>query len=110
MEKRFREYLKHFEKLDYDVLSDEEISDEKGNLELKTAILHREMIRLLLIIMGFLVCAATFLSTALVNGDIICYVLAAVTAICSAYVSIQYRGISKIIRQLEGYVDKLTML
>ncbi len=110
MEKRFREYLKHFEKLDYDVLSDEEISDEKGNLELKTAILHREMIRILIIIIGFLVCAAIFLATALTSGSLICYILAALTALFSAYMSIQYRGIGGVIRQLEVYVDKLTML
>ncbi len=110
MEKRFREYLKHFEKLDYDVLSDEEILDEKGNLELKTAILHREMIRLLVICIGFLLCAATFLSTALVSGDLICYILAALTALFSAYISIKYRAIGSIMRQLEIYVDKLTML
>ena len=110
MEKRFRDYLKHFEKLDYDVLSVEEISDEKGNLELKTAILHRELVRLLIIIVGFLVCAAIFLSTALASGNLICYILAAATALFSAYVSIQYKGIDGIIRQLEVYVDKLTML
>lgn len=110
MEKRFREYLKHFEKLDYDVLSDEEIADERGNLELKTGLLHRELIRLLIIIMGFLICAGIFLSTAISTGNIVCYVLAAVTALFAGYMSIQYRGIGVIIRQLEVYIDKLTML
>ncbi|MCR5342617.1 MAG: hypothetical protein K6E70_04500 [Butyrivibrio sp.] len=110
MEKRFREYLKHFEKLDYDVLSEEEINDEKGNLELKTGLLHRELVRLLMIIMGLLICASIFLSTALSCGNILCYVLAAVSALFAAYISISYRGINGIIRQLEGYIDKLTML
>ena len=110
MEKRFREYLKHFEKLDYDVLSEEEIIDEKGNLELKTAFLHREMMRLLVIIIGFLICACIFLSSALTGGSIICYILAAALALFAAYISLQYRGIGTVIRQLEVYVDKLTML
>ena len=110
MEKRFRDYLKHFEKLDYDVLSDEEISDEKSNLELKTALLHRELVRLLIIIVGFLICAAIFLSTALVSGNLICYILAAATALFAAYISLQYKGIDTVIRQLDGYIDKLTML
>ncbi len=110
MEKRFRDYLKHFEKLDYDVLSDEEISDEKGNLELKTAYLHREMMRLLVIVIGFLVCACIFLSTALVSKNLICYILAALTALFAAYESLLYRGIGGIMKQLETYVDKLTML
>ena len=110
MEKRFRDYLKHFEKLDYDVLSDEEISDEKSNLELKTAILHRELVRLLIIIIGFLLCAAIFLSTALSSGNLICYILAAASALFSAFIALQYKGIERVISQLEAYVDKLTML
>ena len=110
MEKRFRDYLKHFEKLDYDVLSDEEIIDEKGNLELKTALLHREMIRLLVMMMGLLISASIFLSSALTGGGLVCYILAAVLALFAAYMSLQYRGIGTVIRQLEVYVDKLTML
>lgn len=110
MEKRFRDYLKHFEKLDYDVLSDEEIRDEKGNLELKTAILHRESVRLLIIIIGFIICTSVFLSAALSGGSILCYVFAAATALFAAYISIQYKGIEGVIKQLDGYVDKLTML
>ena len=110
MEKRFREYLKHFEKLDYDVLSDEEIYDEKGNLELKTGLLHRELVRILLVIVGALVCTSIFLSAALTTGNIACYILAIVTALCAAYLYVRYKAINGIIKQLEGYVDKLTML
>lgn len=110
MEKRFREYLKHFEKLDYDVLSDEEINDEKGNLELKTGFLHRELVRILLVIVGALVCTSIFLSAALTSGNIACYIMAAVTAFCAAYLYVRYKAINGIIKQLEGYVDKLTML
>ncbi|MBQ3795809.1 MAG: hypothetical protein II842_05925 [Butyrivibrio sp.] len=109
MEKRFRDYLKHFEKLDYDILSDEEIRDERGNLELKTAILHRELIRLLVIIIGLIICASIFFSAALTSGNLICYVLAAIAAVFSAYTSSSYKGINSVLRQLEGYADKLTI-
>ena len=110
MEKRFRDFLKHFEKLDYDVLSDEEIADEKSNLELKTSFLHREMMRLLVLAMGLFVCACIFLSAALTGNSIILYVLAACMALFACYVTLQYRGISTVMKQLEVYIDKLTML
>ncbi|MCR5558209.1 MAG: hypothetical protein K6F75_11710 [Butyrivibrio sp.] len=110
MEKRFRDYLKHYEKLDYDVLSDEEIADEKSNLELKTGFLHREMMRLLVIAMGLFVCACIFLSTALSGNGVIVYVLAGIMALLACYVTLQYRGIGTVIKQLEVYIDKLTML
>ena len=110
MEKRFRDYLKHFEKLDYDVLSDEEIADEKSNLELKTGFLHREMMRLLIIAMGLFVCACIFLSGGLVGGGVVSYVLTGVMALLACYISLQYRGIGMVMKQLEIYIDKLTML
>ncbi len=110
MEKRFREYLKHFEKLDYDVLSDEEIEVEKGNLQLKMAVLHQELVRILVGAMGFLICACIFLAGALASGNIICYILAALLGVCAAYMSLQYNGITKIIKKLDMFVDKLTLL
>ena len=110
MEKRFRDYLKHFEKLDYDVLSDEEIADEKSNLELKTGFLHREMVRLLMIAMGLFVSACIFLATALTSNSVIAYILAVCLVLFAGYVTLMYRGIGAVMKQLESYIDKLTML
>ncbi len=110
MEKRFREYLKHFEKLDYDVLSDEEIEAEKGNLQLKISVLHQELLRILVGVMGFLICTCIFLATALPSGNIICFILAAVVGLCAVYMSLQYKTIANIIKKLEMFVDKLTLL
>ena len=109
MEKRFRDYLKHFERLDFDVLSDEEVRDERENLELKTAILHRELIRLLVIIIGFVICASIFFSAGLTSGNLICYIVAAVLAVFAAYMSSSYKGINSVMKQLEVYADKLTI-
>ena len=110
MEKRFREYLKHFEKMDYDVLSDEEIRDEKTNLQLKTSVLHQEMVRLLVMIMGLLVCGCIFLSMGLSTGSIIGYICSAVMILGMLYFIIQYRAIGTIMKKLDAFVDKLTML
>ncbi len=110
MEKRFREYLKHFEKMDYDVLSEEEIQDEKTNLQLKTSVLHQEMVRILIVIMSLLICACVFLSLGLATGNIIGYICAAVMAIAILFFSMQYSSIAKIMKKLDSYVDKLTLL
>jgi hypothetical protein len=110
MEKRFREYLKHFEKMDYDVLSDEEIQDEKTNLQLKTAVLHQEMVRLLVMIMGLLVCGCIFLSMGLSTGNIIGYICSAVMILLMLYFIMQYRAIGAVMKKLDAFVDKLTLL
>jgi uncharacterized membrane protein len=110
MEKRFREFLKHFEKLDYDVLSEEEIQDERANLQVKTDILHQELVRILIGIVGVLICCCIFLAQGLVSSNMICYILAAVLGVFAAYMSIKYRTIAVVIRKLEAFVDKLTML
>ena len=110
MEKRFREYLKHFEKLDYDVLSDEEIQDEKSNLELKMTVLHQKLVRLLIVIMGCFLSASVFLATAFVTESIFNYVCAVIMSAVSIYTISRYFEIFSIIKKLDGFVDKLTML
>ena len=110
MEKRFREYLKHFEKLDYEVLSDEEIMDEKTNLQVKSSILHQELVRILVGIVGFLICACIFLSAGFICGNIITFILAAIMAVLAAYMSLMYKAIAGVIKKLETFVDKLALL
>ena len=110
MEKRFREYLKHFEKLDYEVLSEEEILDEKTNLQVKTTILHQELVRILVGLVGFLICACVFLSAGFICGNIIAFVLAAIMAVLAGYMSAKYKVIADVIKKLEMFVDKLALL
>ena len=110
MEKRFREYLKHFEKLDYEVLSDEEIMDEKTNLQIKTSILHQELVRILIGVTCFLICACIFLSAGFISGNIICFILAAIMAVLAGYMSMMYKVIAGVIKKLEMFVDKLALL
>ena len=110
MEKRFRDYLKHFEKLDFDVLSDEEIQDEKSNLELKIMVLHQELVRLLIIMACLAVCASIFLATGLMIWSIICFVIGAILLLGLVYVCTQYCGIVGIIKKLERFVDRFTMM
>ena len=110
MEKRFREYIRHFEKLDYDVLSEEEIQSEKQGLQLEISMLHQEMVRCLIAVMGLLICTCIFLSSALGTGSLFQYLCAAVMAIATAVLSLSYRKFGDIIKKLSVYADKLTQL
>ncbi len=110
MEKRFREFLKHFEKLDYDVLSDEEIEAEKSNLQLKMTILHQELVRVLIVMIGMLISTCIFLSAGLTQSNLICYILAVATGLCVIYAAILYKTITGVVKKLDMFVDKLTLM
>ena len=110
MEKRFRDYLKHFEKLDYDVLSEEEIEAEKSNLQLKMTILHQELVRVLSVMIGMLICTSIFLSAGLALSNLICLILAVVTGLSVVCAAILYKTITGVVKKLDMFVDKLTLL
>lgn len=109
MEKKFRDYLRHLDKLDFDVISEEEIWEEREKLQLKLTEIHQEMVRMLIPIMGFLICACIFLASAFINSFIGSYIAAAVMAVVTAYLSIQYRTLAGIVKKLCSYIDKLTV-
>jgi hypothetical protein len=110
MEKRFREYIRHFEKLDYDVLSEEEIQTERQGLLVEISMLHQEMVRCLIAVMGFLICACIFLSAALGTASWVHYICAAVMALATAFLSLSYRKLGDIVKKLSGYADKLAQI
>ena len=109
MEKRFRDYIRHLEKLDFDVISEEEVWEEREMLQLKLAEIHQEMIRILIPMMGFLICTCIFLASAFTNFFIGSYIAAAVMAIVTAYLSVQYKTLSGVVKKLCVYIDKLTV-
>ncbi len=110
MEKRFREYIRHFEKLDYDVLSEEEIQNERQGLTLEIGLLHQEMVRLMISAIGFLICACIFLSAALVNFNIFQFIGAAVTGIVAVIIALAYRSKKEVMGKLSAYADKLAQM
>ena len=109
MEKRFRDYLRHLDKLDFDVISEEEIWEEREGLELKLTEIHQEMTRLLIPMMASLICACIFLSAAFGNFFIGNFIAAAVMALLTAYFALKYRTLSKVVGRLCVYIDKLTV-
>ena len=109
MEKRFRDYLRHLDKLDFDVISEEEIWEEREGLELKLTEIHQEMMRLLIPMMALIVCACIFLAAAFGNFFIGSFICAAVMALAAVCLGFKYRTLVKVVRQLCIYIDKLTV-
>ena len=109
MEKRFRDYLRHLEKLDYDVISEEEIWEEREGLELRLTEIHQEMMRILIPMMAFFICACIFLAAAFGNFFIGNFIGAAVMALAAAYLGLKYRTLIVVVKQLCVFIDKLTV-
>ena len=109
MEKRFRDYLRHLEKLDFDVISEEEIWEEREKLQLMLTEIHQEMVRLLIPMMAFLICACIFLSAGFTHFFTGSFIAAAAMALAAAYVAIVYKTLDGVVKKLCIYIDKLTV-
>ena len=109
MEKRFRDYLRHLEKLDFDVISEEEVWEERETLQLKLTEIHQEMVRILVPMMAFLICTCIFLAAAFTHYFIGTYIAAAVMAIVTAFLSMKYKTLADVVKKLCVYIDKLTV-
>ncbi len=109
MDKKFRDYLRHLEKLDYDVISEEEIWEEREGLELRLTEIHQEMVRLLIPMAAFLICASIFLAAFFNSFFVGNCIAAALMAILAAYMALRYRTLSDMVKKLGIYVDKLTI-
>ena len=110
MEKRFRDYLRHFEKLDFDVLSDEEIISEKEEIGLHVSILQHELLRKLLIALAAFVCGFIMLAAGLVGQIIIADILGIVILVFGIIMVFSFKESHDVLGRLCVFVDKLTML
>ena len=109
MEKRFRDYFRHLEKLDFDVISEEEVWEEREGLELRLTEIHQEMMRILVILAAFLVCACIFLAAAFNGFFIGNFIGAGVAALAALLLAGKYKGFSDMVKKLNIFVDKLTI-
>ena len=109
MDKHLRDYLRHLEKIDYDLISEEEIWEERETLQLKLTEIHQEMVRILIPMIGTLICACIFLSAGFANMFIGNYVCAACMALICIWLLFKYKNFNDAVRQLCTYIDRLTV-
>lgn len=110
MEKRFRDYLRHFEKLDFDVLSEEEVIEEKKEIELHVNILQHELLRKLLIALTAFICGFIMLAAGLVGQFLIADILGIAIMVFGIFVIFSFKESHDVLSRLCVFVDKLTML
>ncbi|MCR5671478.1 MAG: hypothetical protein K6G10_10780 [Butyrivibrio sp.] len=108
MEKKYRDYIRHFEKLDFDVISEEEIWEEREGLELRLTEIHYEMMRMMIPMMAFVICACIFLAAGFNGFFIGNFIGAGVFAALSAVFFSKYKTLSDVVKKLAFYMDKLT--
>ena len=109
MEKRFRDYFRHLEKLDFDVISEEEIWEEREGLELRLTEIHQEMMRILVLLSAFLISACIFLAAAFNGFYIGNFIGAGVSALAALFLTRKYKEFSDMVKKLCIFVDKLTI-
>ncbi len=110
MEKRFREYIRHLEKLDFEVLSDDEIITEREGILLQITVLHQDMLRSLVAAIGFLICAVIMLSCGMLSTFVAAYVCAGIFAVVAALFASRFKGSGDVMKTLYVFVDKLSRL
>ncbi|MBO6241085.1 MAG: hypothetical protein J6O61_09710 [Butyrivibrio sp.] len=110
MEKRFRDYLRHLEKLDFEVLSEDEVFSEREGIVMQTTVLHQELMRTLTAIIGFLTCASIFLAAGFVKFFFVSFIFAGIFAVAAVICAVHYKDISDVMKKMYFYIDKLTRL
>ena len=101
--------MRHLEKLDFDVISEEEIWEEREVLELKLTEIHQEMVRILIPMMAFIICACIFLAAGFSNFYIGNFVGSALTALAAVYLAFLYKTLDGTVKKFCIYIDKLTV-
>ena len=90
--------------------SDEEIASERQGLQLEIGMLHQEMVRCLIAVMGFMICACIFLSDALGNLNVYQFICAGVMAVAAVVLSLTCRKFGEAIKKLSAFADKLAQI
>ncbi len=109
MEKRCREYLRHLEKLDYDVISEEEIIEEKKELKAKVREISQAKIRLLIPMMSLIICACIFLAAAFNTFSVPNFICTAVMALMAAFFGFKYNKLNDVVKKLYAFDEKLNI-
>jgi len=110
MEKRFRDFLRHLDKLDWDVLSEEEIRDERDGIQLHINVMHQEMLKCIVLLAALLISASVLMSACFISESQLCFVLSAIFGVGVGFFTKEYFKNRNTINRLYSFADKLTQL
>ena len=110
MEKRFRVFLRHLDKLDWDVLSEEELRDEREGIELYINVANQELLKCIVIFSALLVCASILLSACFISKSKLCFVFSLAFGVCAGLLGKEYYKNRNTICRLYSFADKIAQL
>ena len=110
MEKRFRDFLRHLDKLDWDVLSEEELRDEREGIELYINVANQELLKCIVIFSALLVCASILLGACFISKSKLCFVFSLAFGICAGLLGKEYYKNRNTICRLYSFADKIAQL
>ena len=110
MEKRFRDFLRHLDKLDWDVLSDEEIRDEREGIQLHRNVMHQEMMKHIIILASLLISASVLLGASFISQSQLCLVFAILSGASAGYLAKGYFKNRDTMNRLYVFADKITQI
>ena len=110
MEKRFRDFLRHLDKLDWDVLSEEEIRDEREGIQMHINVMHQEIMKHIVILASLLVSASVLLGASFISQSTLCFVFAILFGIGAGYLAKGYFKNRDTMNRLYVFADKITQL
>ena len=110
MEKRFRDFLRHLDKLDWDVLSDEEIRDEREGIQLHINVMHQEMMKHIIILSSLLISASVLLGASFISQSQLCLVFAILSGASAGYLAKGYFKNRDTMNRLYVFADKITQI
>ena len=107
MDKRIRDRIKKIEKLEVELLSDEEIMSEKKDAAMLVEALQQELLRRLVIIGAFIVMLAIFIMGFLAKSTPLNLMTVLVSVLLIIAAVIQYTQKYKVLSDLFRAMDKL---
>ncbi len=110
MEKRFRDFLRHLDKLDWDVLSDEELRDEREGIELYINVMNQEMLKCVVIFSALLICSSILLSACFISKSQLCFLFAVAFGVVAALFGKEYFKNRDTMNRLYSFADKIAQL
>ena len=110
MEKRFRDFLRHLDKLDWDVLSEEELREEREGIKLHIDVINHEMLKCILIFSALLICASILLSACFISKSSLCFMFAVAFGVGSGLFVKEYFKNRDTINRLYSFADKIAHL
>lgn len=107
MEKKIRDYVRHLDKIDMEVLTDEEVRAEQRKLKFQINLYHHELLRILGFFATFFISSVILLKMLLTNTSIQCIIIFVAALVLTGLAGKRYWDKNQVLNQLIDMADKI---